>query len=64
MNKRIISLTLALMLVLGLFAGCGSTATEGPTTGAVVEPTAGNEPVVTGPKQAQYNTTTAVMPSN
>ena len=64
MNKRIISLTLALMLVLGLFAGCGSTATEDPTTGAVVEPTAGNEPVVTGPKQAQYNTTTAVMPSN
>ena len=68
MNKRIISLTLALMLVLGLFAGCGSTATDDtaatPTVGTVVEPTAGNEPVVTGPKQAQYNTTTNVMPSN
>ena len=36
MNKRIISLTLALMLVLGLFAGCGSK----PAT---------NEPVATTP---------------
>ena len=43
MNKRIISLTIALILVLGLFAGCGSK--EEP---AVAAPVA-TEPVVAGP---------------
>ena len=43
MNKRIISLTIALILVLGLFAGCGSK--EEPTVAAPVA----TEAVVAGP---------------
>ena len=47
MNKRIISLTLALILVLGLFAGCGSKNEEPVATAApVVDAT---EPVVAAP---------------
>ena len=46
MNKRIISLSLALVLVLGLFAGCGSTNNEPAPTDAVATPT---EPVVAAP---------------
>ena len=41
MNKRIISLTLALMLVLGLFAGCGSNNEEPVATTPVATEPAG-----------------------
>ena len=62
MIKRVLSLSLALLMVLGLFAACGDNNVETTTT----EPTGDNDPgvVMYTPKKAEYNTTTSVMPSN
>ena len=62
MTKRVLSLSLALLMVLGLFAACGDNNVETTTT----EPSGDNNPgvVMYTPKQAAYNTTTTVMPSN
>ena len=61
MTKRVLSLSLALLMVLGLFAACGDNNVETTTV-----PSGDNNPgvVMYTPKQAAYNTTTTVMPSN
>ena len=59
--KKILAIALALVLVLGVFAGCGEQTTN-PTTGATEGTTPGVTQVTL--KQAEYNTTTSVMPSN
>ena len=63
MIKRVLSLSLALLMVLGLFAACGDNNNVETTT---TEPTGDNDPgvVMYTPKKAEYNTTTSVMPSN
>ena len=62
--KKILAIALVLVMVLGLFAGCkqtpptttpGATNPDGTTGGTVNQITL---------KQAEYNTTTSVMPSN
>ena len=72
--KKILALVLVLVMVLTLFAGCKGDDTDPTESQPVVEdptdPTQGEEtptepvvePVVL--KQAEYNTTTSVMPSN
>ena len=64
--KKILAIALVCVMVLGLFAGCGSTKpAETPVaTNPVAAPTDAPEVVEVGPKQAEYNTTTSVMPSN
>ena len=65
--KKILALALVFVMVLGLFVGCGkkevpdeTKPSSGETKPAETEPQI--EQVVL--KQAEYNTTTAVMPSN
>ena len=58
MNKRIISLTLALMLVLGLFAGCGAKDSEPVATTPVVDAT---EPAPVGPVYQDADPADAVV---
>ena len=71
--KKILALIMACVMVLCLFAGCGSNeettaSSEGQTdaTGETQTGNNGGEVVVEQyvPKQAEYNTTTSVMPSN
>ena len=70
--KKILALALALILILGVFAGCtqdpvGPDVENNPGQENENKPNeGGNDPVVEPVvlKQAQYNTTTSVMPSN
>ena len=62
--KKILAFALVLVLAIGIFAGCGEKPVDPtdptPTTPNATEPSV-NQYV---PKQAEYNTTTSVMPSN
>ncbi len=60
--KKLIALLLAMVLVLGM-AACTKPPVENPDNTKGTE-NQGGEEVVTGLKQAEYNTTTSVMPSN
>ena len=65
--KKILAIALALAMVLSIFAGCGEKAPEGtnaPATNPQVDPTDAPEVEQVVLKQAEYNTTTSVMPSN
>ena len=65
--KKILAIALVLTMALSVFAGCGSTKpaeTPTATNPAAATPTDAPEVVEAGPKQAEYNTTTSVMPSN
>ncbi len=60
--KKILAIALACVMVLSVFAGCGTskpTETTGATQGATNAPAD-----QVSLKQAEYNTTTSVMPSN
>ena len=61
--KKILAIVLVCALALGVFAGCGTTPAVDPTTTGTTEATTPSVPQVTL-KQAAYNTTTSVMPSN
>ena len=65
--KKILAIALALAMVLSIFAGCGEKAPEGtnaPATNPQADPTDAPEVEQGVLKQAEYNTTTSVMPSN
>ena len=65
--KKILAIALALAMVLSIFAGCGEKAPEGtnaPATNPQADPTDAPEVEQVVLKQAEYNTTTSVMPSN
>ena len=67
--KKILAIALALAMVLSIFAGCGAKApeaTNAPATNPGQETPATEAPEVEQVvlKQAEYNTTTSVMPSN
>ncbi len=72
--KKLLALVLVCVMVLGLFAGCSSNDAEPtesqndvkPTESQNNDPSNGDKPVVepVTMKQAEYNTYTAVMPSN
>ena len=61
--KKILAIALVCVMTLGLFAGCGP-AVNDPTNGSTVGTTTGTDVPQVTLKQAQYNTTTSVMPSN
>ena len=60
--KKILAIVLVCALALGVFAACGSAPVADPTN-ATTAATTPSVPQYT-PKQAEYNTTTSVMPSN
>ena len=66
--KKILAIALALAMVLSIFAGCGEKAPEQTNAPAAtnpqVDPTDAPEVEQVVLKQAEYNTTTSVMPSN
>ena len=61
--KKILAIALVCVMTLGLFAGCGP-AVNDPTNGSTDGTTTGTDVPQVTLKQAQYNTTTSVMPSN
>ncbi len=60
--KKILAIALVCVLALSLFAGCGPAKPVDPTDGSTSDSKPSVEQVSL--KQAQYNTTTQVMPSN
>jgi len=66
--KKILAIALVLAMVLSIFAGCGAEQKPEGTTAAtnpqVADPTDAPEVEQVVLKQAEYNTTTSVMPSN
>ena len=57
--KKLIALTLALLMVLGLFAACKNAGTNGdPTTGSTTENTTGNETALTTVAQGKLTMST------
>ena len=66
--KKILAIALALAMVLSIFAGCGEKAPEQTNAPAAtnpqVDPTDAPAVEQVVLKQAEYNTTTSVMPSN
>ena len=65
--KKILAIALVLAMVLSIFAGCGAEKPEGTTAATnpqVADPTNAPEVEQVVLKQAEYNTTTSVMPSN
>ncbi len=63
--KKILAFVLVCVMVLGIFAGCGQENPVESTGEQAGSETTGNDQVVQyAPKQAEYNTTTSVMPSN
>lgn len=65
MLKKGLALFLAVMMVMGVLAGCQPSNPSTGSTGAT-DPTGSSGTAVTpyAPKQAEYNTTTQTMPSN
>ncbi len=64
MFKKGLALILAILMTVGVLAGCQPADPSGSTQGTNPTGTAGGNVTPYTPKQAEYNTTTSVMPSN
>ena len=61
--KKILAIALVCVMALSIFAGCVGTK-DPTTTGKPADGTTGGTVPQVSLKQAEYNTTTSVMPSN